>query len=53
MLDESDRKTENEIEVEGKVDGREGAGEGRSKGKDRQGNPSFRKEVDVEDLELT
>ena len=54
VLGESGRKSENEIEVEGKVDGREGAGEGRSKGKDRQGNPSFRKEVvDAEDLELT
>ena len=47
VLDELDRKNENEIEVEGKVDGREGEGEGRSKGKDRPGNPSFRKEVDV------
>lgn len=47
VLDELGRKNESEIEVEGKADGREGEGEGRSKGKDRQGNPSFHKEVDV------
>lgn len=49
-LDELDRKSEIEIEVEGKVDGREGEDEGTSKDKGRQGNPSFHKEVE-EDLE--